>query len=293
MEQMLNPVKRVAAIHDLSGFGRASLTVVTPILSSMGIQVCPLPTAVLSTHSHYKNFHFVDLTDHLQPIIDHWKQLDLSFHGIYSGFLGSHRQIAIVEQFINDFRKPNTLVVVDPVLGDNGRIYTPLNQQVVVEMRRLIFSADIITPNITELCLLLDIPYKNSFTIDEIKQGILTLAGKGPRIVIVTSVPEPERPNYSSVIAYSSFDKRFWKVTCNYLPASFPGTGDTFSSVITGSLLQGDSLPIALDRAVQFASMGVRATFGYSYNPAEGILLERILPALNAPVFQTTYELMD
>lgn len=288
---MNTPVQKVAAIHDLSGFGRASLTVIIPILSRMGIQVCPLPTAVLSTHSKYSNFHFVDLTDHLQPMIDHWKSLRVNFNAIYSGFLGSHRQIAIVKDFIDDFRQQEQLVVVDPVLGDDGKIYTPLSVDHVREMRTLIRKADVITPNLTEASLLLDRPYPKDVTNQQIKEWILELSDRGPSIVIVTSVPEEHNRGVTSVIAYNRKDERFWKVSVNYLPANYPGTGDAFASVITGSLLTGDSLPIAMDRAVRFTSMGVRATFGYDYDPDQGILLERILDTLMAPVQTVSYEL--
>lgn len=288
---MKNPVKRVAAIHDLSGFGRASLTVVTPILSTMGAQVCPLPTAVLSTHSKFDGFHFVDLTQHLPEMIAHWKRLNLQFDAIYSGFLGSHKQVEIVADFIQSFRKPGQLVVVDPVLGDNGKIYGPLGPEMVREMQHLITYADIITPNLTEMHLLLDKPYTESITEGEIKESILALAGRGCRYVIVTSVPQAG--NKTAVIAYNSRDHRFWKVTVNYVPANYPGTGDAFASVVTGALLQGDSLPLALDRAVHFTYTGVRATFGYDYNPDEGILLERILKTLDAPVQNLSYELLD
>lgn len=288
---MNTPVQKVAAIHDLSGFGRASLTVIIPILSRMGIQVCPLPTAVLSTHSKYKDFHFVDLTEHMSPMIDHWKKLHLEFNAIYSGFLGSHRQIDIVKRFIDDFRDDRQLVVVDPVLGDDGKIYTPLSQDHVKEMRSLIHKADVITPNLTEASLLLDEPFPATISNQQIKEWILELSDRGPEIVIITSVPESGDRGVTSVIAYNRKDKRFWKVPVNYLPANYPGTGDAFASVITGSLLTGDSLPIAMDRAVRFTSTGVRATFGYDYNPDQGILLERILDTLMAPVQTISYEL--
>jgi pyridoxine kinase len=286
-----SPVLKVAAIHDLSGFGRASLTVIIPILSRMGIQVCPLPTAVLSTHSKYADFHFVDLTDQLSPIIDHWKRLELSFNGIYSGFLGSHRQIEIVKGFIDSFQNDDPLVVIDPVIGDEGKIYKPLGENHVKEMRSLIEKANVITPNLTEASLLLEKPFPKQISHEQIKKWILELSEKGPQIVIVTSVPETQQHNITSVIAYNKRDQRFWKVSVNYLPANYPGTGDAFASVITGSLLQGDSLPIALDRAVRFTTMGVRATFGYDYDTKEGILLERILDTLVAPVQTSSYEI--
>ncbi|MDY0312564.1 MAG: bifunctional hydroxymethylpyrimidine kinase/phosphomethylpyrimidine kinase [Desulfobacterales bacterium] len=203
---MKTSVQRVAAIHDLSGFGRASLTVVMPILSTMGIQVCPLPTAVLSTHSKFPDYYFVDLT---------------------------------------------------------------------------------------EAALLLDRPYNPAVSTAEIKEWIVDLAARGPRIVIVTSVPEMGPGHKTAVIAYDREDRRFWKVGCEYLPTSYPGTGDAFASVVVGSLLQGDSLPMALDRAVQFISLGVRATFGYAYDSHQGILLERILGHLRASVPLSSYELLD
>jgi pyridoxine kinase len=287
-----NPVKRVAAVHDMSGFGRVSLTVIIPILSSMGIQVCPLPTAILSTHSQYEGFEFVDLTSSMQPIIDHWKKLNLRFDAIYSGFLGSAAQIDIVAKFIDDFRDEKMVVVVDPVMGDNGKRYTPISEDMVTEMQMLVRKADIITPNLTEVFLLLNEPYSPKITHEQIRSYLLRLAEMGPKIVMITSIPATDE-QHTSVIAYNREDGRFWKVSCSYLPAAFPGTGDTFASVIVGSILQGDSLPIALDRAANFASLGVRATFGYPGKPLEGILLERILPSLSQAVQPTSYQLLN
>ena len=155
-----NKVKKIAAVHDLSGAGRVSLTVVIPILSSMGFQVCPLPTAVLSSHTQYPHFSFLDLTDEMPRIISEWKQLGVQFDAIYTGYLGSPRQIQIVSGFIDDFRQSDSLVMIDPVLGDNGKLYTNFDEQMILEMRHLIRKADVITPNMTELFYLLDKPYK-------------------------------------------------------------------------------------------------------------------------------------
>jgi pyridoxine kinase len=284
------PVKQIAAIHDLSGFGRTSLSVVIPILSAMGIKVCPLPTAVLSSHSRFEGYHFTDLTAHMQPIIDHWKALNISFDAIYSGFLGSPEQINIVSRMIDTFKNEDQFVVVDPVLGDNGKTYGPINQEMVSEMRLLIQKADCITPNLTEASLLLNEPYHFNITDEEIKEWILRLSVMGPQIVVVTGVPNNSSMKNSSVIAYDRNSSRFWKVPINYIPADFPGTGDCFTSVMTGALLQGDSLPIALERAVHFISCGVRATLGYEYDQNEGILLERILNRLSSPVPDSSYE---
>jgi len=198
-----SPVKQIAAIHDLSGYGRTSLSVVIPILSAMGIKVCPLPTAVLSSHSRFKGYHFTDLTEQMQSIIDHWKKLDVIFDAVYSGFLGSYKQIRIVQRLIETFSKENQLVVVDPVLGDNGKLYAPFNQKMVSEMKSLIQKANVITPNLTEMFLLLGKPFQPDAGEDEIKKWILQLSDAGPEIVVVTSVPDKTSFKKFSVIAYN------------------------------------------------------------------------------------------
>ena len=287
-----NKVKKVAAIHDLSGMGRVSLTVVIPILSSMGFQVCPLPTAILSNHTQYPDFTFLDLTDEMPRIIAEWKRLEVEFDAIYTGYLGSPRQIQIVSDFIRDFRRKDSLTVIDPVLGDNGKLYSNFNESMVVEMQHLVTHADVITPNLTELFYLLDRPYKESNTDQELKEYLRCLSDKGPEVVIITSVPVWDEPHKTSVYAYNRTGNRYWKITWPYLPAHYPGTGDTFTSVITGALLQGDSLPIALDRATQFILQGIRATFGYEYDNREGILLEKVLHNLDMPIQSSSYELI-
>lgn len=291
---MKSTVPRVAAIHDLSGFGRASLTVVIPILSTMGIQACPLPTAVLSTHTGgFKKYHFVDLTEEMEGFITHWKSLGIEFDAIYSGFLGSPRQVDIIADFFKSFSQKNQLLVVDPVMGDNGKPYQTINHDMITEMKHLVGMADLIIPNFTEAAFLLDEQYPQSIEEKAVKDWILRLSEKGPRRVIITSVPVPKVKKVSSVVAFDREDGRFWKVDCNYIPAYYPGTGDAFGSVIVGSLLQGDSLPIALDRAVQFVSIAIRATFGHSYPSREGVLLERVLSNLTAPVTSSSYEILE
>jgi len=287
-----NIVRQIAAIHDLSGFGRTSLSVVIPILSAMGIKVCPLPTAVLSSHSRYEGYHFADLTDHMQPIIDHWKKMNISFDAIYSGFLGSHKQIRIVQGMIDSFKNENQFVIIDPVLGDNGKMYGPINKEMVSEMKSLIQKANIITPNLTEASLLLEKPFSPDIGEEDIKEWMLKLSDMGPGIVVITGIPDKTHGKKYSVIAYNRNGSRFWKVPIDYIPADFPGTGDCFTSVLTGALLQGDSLPIALDMAVHFISYGVRATFGYNYDQNQGIMLERILNRLSFPMPVSSYEII-
>ena len=277
--------RRIAAIHDLSGIGRTSLMAVIPILSTMGFNVCPLPTAILSNHSQYPDFSFLDLTEEM-------KKREVRVLRVIGKYMGSPRQIEIVCGFIERFRRDETLVVVDPVLGDNGHLYSKMTQEMVEQMRRLARRADVLTPNLTEAFALLARPYKTDCTTEELKDLIAELSEMGPDTVIITGVPVPGQSGLTSVIARSKSDLRTWKVTCPYLPAHYPGTGDSFTSVITGSLLQGDSLPIALDRAAQFILQGIRSTFGYKMDNRDGILLERVLPNLNTPIQAATYELI-
>ena len=295
---MRNPVPRVAAIHDMSGFGRTSLTVAIPILSCMGIQVCPMPTAVLSTHTvEFTDYTLCDLTGELGGILDHWERLGLRFDGVYSGFMASPEQMESVARCIETCLAPGGLAVVDPVLGDNGVLDATMTPEMVEKMRWLITRADIITPNITEVAFLLDEPCTPRITPEEVRARLRRLSGLGPKTVVATSVPllvDGRDPGQNtSVIAYEREEDRFWRVDCSYIPAHYPGTGDTFSSVLTGSLIQGDSLSIALDRAVQFVTLGIRATFGQGLPSREGILLERILGSLQTPLASCQCRLME
>lgn len=289
-------IKKVAAIHDLSGFGRASLTTVIPILSTMGIQVCPVPTAILSTHtSNFTGYSFIDLTDYMEEHIAHWKKLNLEFDCIYSGFLGSPRQIKIVSDFVDHFGHKDNLVVVDPVMGDNGHLYGTMGEEMIVEMRKLVSKADIITPNFTEAAFLLGEEYKETTTEEEVKNWLVRISEMGPKIVIITSVPDEKINEFEknmSVIAYNREDDVFWKVSCKYIPVSYPGTGDAYTSVLIGSLLQGDSLPAAIDRAMQFVTQCIKASYGFKYPSREGVLLERNLNTLNIPILFGAYELL-
>lgn len=271
--------RQIAAIHDLSGYGRASLTVVIPILSAMGIQVCPLPTAILSTHTEYKNYHSVDLTSHMQPIIDHWKELELDFNAIYSGYLGSAQQIKIVKNFIRDFKRKNQLVIIDPVMGDDGILYSGISQELVEEMKLLIKEADIITPNITEAALLSGINISKSSSTEEIKKCAKKLAELGPKNIIITSTPSTKATE-TSVLSYERESKTFNIISNEYINASYPGTGDAFTSILTGSLLNGDSLETSIKNATKFIVKGIKATLKRDHDPLNGINQEEILPLL-------------
>ncbi len=267
---------RLMAIHDISGFGRTSLTLVIPILSSMGIQVCPLPTAVLSTHTtEFTDFTFCDLTPELPKILDHWQQLNLKFDAIYSGFLANHEQVEIVERAIKDFRNENALSVVDPVMGDNGVLDPTITPDIVEAMRTLTAKADIITPNFSEVCFLLGEETQER-KLDEVKKLAKYLASRGPKIVVITSIPTPDN-SYVLLLAYEKKYDRFHIIKRPYIPAFYPGTGDTFASVFTGCMLKNYSVKDALNHAVHFVTNAIATTYESQAIPREGIHFEKII----------------
>lgn len=284
-------MKRVAAIHDLSGFGRASLCSIIPTLSSMGIQVCPVPTAILSTHSGgFREYTFEDLTDTIPAYMAHWKKLNLHFDCIYSGFLGSPVQTQMVADIFDDFADENTLVVVDPVMGDNGGLYSSIPESMVPQMRKLVNKADIIVPNYTEAALLLDEDVKGYRSNEELKEWLRRLSDLGPDTVLITSAPDEERPEMMNVIAYEKESDTYWKVASRLLHDYYPGTGDIFASVMIGSLLKGESLPGAIDWAAQFVSQCIKVSSGYDYERRDGVQLERVLPLLHQDHLINGYE---
>lgn len=278
---MKNPIKKVAAINDLSGFGRAALTTIIPILSTMGIQVCPFPTAILSTHTGgFEDCSFVDLTDSLRGYMEHWKNEKIEFDCIYSGFLGSATQVDIIIDFIVDFKSDSNMVVVDPVMGDNGKLYSTMDDNMVSKMRDLVKKADIITPNLTEALYLLGKEHTNTIDEEQVKRMMIELANFGPRIVVITSVPDDILPENINVLAYDKRNNKFYKVTSERIPIDFPGTGDTFTSVLIGKILNGDDLSKALEESVEFVSIGIKESIAFSYPRREGILLEKVLGKL-------------
>lgn len=284
-----NIIPIVAAAHDLSGFGRASLTVVIPTLSSMGIQVCPILTSLLSAHGFFEGHTFLDLTDEMNAYIDHWKQLDIPFDCFYSGFLGSAQQVEIMQRFIRNFQMEQKLIVIDPVFADRGKLYASCGDEMVLSMREYISHAHIITPNMTESAFLLGEPYCETLSEAEVKRQLHALTDMGPNAAIITSAFLED--GRKGVVAYDKTQERYWCVWTQYLPADYSGTGDIFTSVLIGSLLQGDCLPMAIDRAAQFVSLAIRTTFGYDVSSKNGVLLERVLHTLTAEPLSYTYEI--
>lgn len=275
---MKNRPARVAAIHDLSGFGRCSLSVILPTLSTMGVQVCPVPTAVLSTHTGgLGEVEFRDLTDFIVPCLEHYQRLGLEFECIYSGFLGSEEQIDHCLRFFSAY--PDALAVVDPVMGDHGKAYRTYTETMRARLSELVQVADVITPNLTEACMLLKIPYINEALTRSQARSILAKLGElGPEYVVITGVELAT--GQMSNIGYDKKNNSYWAVTCDYVPVSYPGTGDIFASVLTGAFLTGDSLPLAMGRATYFVERCIKTTFSYSSDTRYGVMLEKELAVL-------------
>jgi len=264
--------KRVAAIHDLSGFGKCSLTVILPTLSAMGIQVCPVPTAVLSTHTGgFDNMVFKDLTDYISPAYEHYKQLGIEFDAIYSGFLASEAQIDCCLEFFTG--NGNALKIADPVMGDFGKPYKTYTKQMCMRMSELAAVADIITPNLTEAAILLNEDYKTQLTLSQTQDWLKRLCEFAPMAVITGVNTGDEICN----VSYERESGSFNKIIYEYVPEHYPGTGDIFTSVLTGALLQGDELSVAVSRATDFAQATVELTFAMGSPPREGVLFEGML----------------
>lgn len=252
--------KRVAAIHDISCFGRCSLTVALPIISAAGIECSVIPTALLSTHTGgITGYTFLDLTDEILPIASHWQSLGLEFDGLYSGFLGSFEQIDVVSEVFDRFRSADNLIVVDPVMADNGALYKVFPPTFPSGMRKLCAKADVIIPNITEATLLLDEPYLEGPYTQSYIEGILERLSKlGPKQVILTGVYFK-----GDHLGAASYDARTGEVSYAFdrlIEGYYHGTGDVFGSALVASLISGKSLAESTSIAVDFTVKSILRT---------------------------------
>lgn len=250
----MNRTPRVAAIHDMSGFGRCSLSVILPVLSAMGAQCCPMQTAYLSAHTAFPasgQAAFCDLTGAMAQTIRHWAELEIQFSAVYSGFLGSAEQISLLWTCLDTFRKKDTIVLVDPVMGDYGKVYRTYTPEMCRHMIKLAAAADFITPNITEAAILLEEDYENA-PRDEggIRDWLSRLSLDGRRSVVITGVSLS--PGQVGAAAFCREDGGMTFCMDQEAPGQFSGTGDLFAAVMLGALLRGESLPDATARAVSF-----------------------------------------
>lgn len=265
----MNTQKRILAINDISCFGKCSLTVATPLLSAAGIEVCALPTAVLSTHTAFDGYTFRDLTDDLIPIAQHWNSLPITFDGIYTGYLGSKKQVASVEKIIDMFKKD--VCLVDPVMGDNGKLYSGFDTDYVIEMRRLVKKAGIITPNVTEGAFLSGIPYENKIHSKDYIESIaekLTLLCAGK--IVLTGI------NLSSeTVGTAVFDKNKIHIIENEkYDIFYSGTGDVFASTLASCIMSGFDIVKSASVASSFVTDCILETKKTSGNRNYGVNFE-------------------
>ncbi|MDR3074884.1 MAG: pyridoxamine kinase [Candidatus Methanoplasma sp.] len=276
--------KRVLAIHDISCFGKCSLTVAIPIISASGTECAVMPTAVLSTHTGgFTGYTYRDLTDDLMPITEHWKTLDIGFDSIYTGFLGSFEQIGIVSKIIDDLRLEDTIIVIDPVMADNGVLYPIFGEDFPGEMRKLCGKADVILPNITEAAMLLGEEYVTGPYTEEYIEGLLKRLGTiGAKNIILTGVHFN-----SGHLGAAAYDVRTGAVSYSFhetIPGYYHGTGDVFGSVIVASLMNGLDLERANGIAVDFTAESILRTrnagtdvrFGVDFETGLGKLIDQI-----------------
>ena len=283
-----NPLPTALAMHDLSCLGRCALTVVLPTLSAAGVQAVPIPTVLLSTQTDgFEGYYFEDLTEQMCSIARHLKEIDTRFDAIYTGFLGSEGQIDKVGEIIKMFSEREnggkTLVLVDPVMGDNGRLYDTYTPEMMLGMRRLIEKADVITPNITEACFLTDSEYVDTrrFSKEEVLEYASGVAEKlksfGVDKIAITGL------HYEKTrVATYSYDASAGECLhgSEHIPCSYPGTGDLFASVMLGFLLNGVAINDATERASKFVKKVIKYTAGFNTPIRNGALFEPFLGEL-------------
>ena len=270
---------RIAAIHDLSCFGRCSLTIALPVLSAMGCQCCPLPTALLSAHTGFPGNTFLDLTTEMGRIADHWTAMDLQFGAIYSGFLGSADQVDTVARFFNTFKKSDTAVIVDPVMGDHGTAYRTCTPELCRGMRVLAENADVITPNLTEAALLLDHPYEEIQRIDAY-EVVRRLSVGGRRSVVLTGYSSES--GQTGALCFDRDSGESKAVQTPREPQDFSGTGDLFASVLAGGVARGVPLFQAAQAAADFVRDCIARTLAEGLTEQDGVDFEPLLGQLTS-----------
>lgn len=278
-------MKKVAVMNDLSGFGKCSLTAAIPVLSALGVQCCPLPSAVLTNQTGYRHYHFTDLSNMLPDYIDAWEKNNAHFDGIYSGYMMSSEQINSFMEFLVHFYEPNTFLLVDPVMGDDGRTYSIYSPELLESMRKLSRKADLITPNLTEACLLagysLDEVYVNStkenlFSLAvEIGKKLRSSAEKDQDVVITGIKCKDDASPFIYNIAITS--EGIFESKSHFFNKSFSGTGDLFASVMCGCHLNGLSTVDSMKLASSFLYHSIADTMNDDIPPSDGVNFEKFL----------------
>lgn len=272
-------MKRIVTIQDISCVGKCSLTVALPIISACGIETAVIPTAVLSTHTAFKDFTFHDLTSEITPIAEHWKKENFSFDAIYTGYLGSFEQLRLMDKFFDDFKTDDNIIFVDPVMADNGKLYPGFTQEFADEMAKLCGKADIIVPNLTEACFMLHREYTpENYSEDYIKGILKDLAALGAKKTVLTGVSFEK--GKLGVMGYDSAEDRFFSYYTERIDANFHGTGDVFASACVGALMRGLSLEGALKTAADYTVDSIKKTVAEPNHNTYGVNFEQSVPLL-------------
>jgi len=271
--------KRLATVQDISCLGKCSLTAAIPIISALGIEPVVLPTALLSSHTGagFTGYTFKDLTDDMPGITEHWKRMNLEFDAMYSGYLGSIHQIEIVEKFFLDFKTDSNIIFVDPVMGDDGKLYKGFDMEFVKRMYSLCSHADIICPNVTEASLLTGIEYKEEHGLDYVRSLAHALSDTGAKTVIVTGLSSNDR---FGALCLDTKENREYVCYKNKIPGTYYGTGDIFASVLCSAVTIGFELEEALELATQFVYESILNTQDELNKYNYGVKFEQILGML-------------
>ena len=270
-------MKRIITIQDISCVGKCSLTVALPIISAAGVETGVLPTAVLSTHTMFPKFTFCDLTDEIEKISDTYEELGIDFDAIYTGYLGSFRQIELMGDFIDRHKGENTYVVIDPAMADNGKLYKGFTEEFAKNMAGLCAKADLIIPNITEASFMLGIPYVENYDEEYIRNVLKQLSSLGARRSAISGVEFGD--GKIGVYVYDKETDSYFSYFNEKLPVSYHGTGDIYASSTVGAIMRGKSPECALKIAVDYTLECMKCTLRDENARFYGVNFEEALPA--------------
>jgi len=271
-------MKRIVTVQDISCVGKCSLTVALPIISAMGVETAIIPTAVLSTHTMFQNFTCADLTDQVAPITAHWKNEKLDFDAIYTGYLASEEQINLLKKMFADFKTDKNLIVVDPAMADNGKLYPAFDEAFAKKMGELCGCADMILPNITEASFMTGIEYKETYDEAYVKELLQALVGLGAKTAILTGVSFKE--GTTGVMGYDSVTGEYHYYSHPKHAQSYHGTGDVFSSTFVGAMMNGLSWKEAVKIAADYTAECIRITMEDPEGCWYGVNFELAIPGL-------------
>lgn len=281
-------MKKIAVINDLSGLGRCSLTATISVLSAMGVQACPLPTAVLTAQTEYPSYYCEDLTDQIDIYRQEWTKLNQHFDGIYTGYVASVRQIQQILRFIDTFKEPDTFLLVDPVMGDDGQTYDVYTPELLHQMKQLVSRADIITPNLTEFCLLTDMDYHELMSLELPEEELIRrlqvqsrmLCQNTEKTIIITGICRKASDDALQIGNLYLHNTEYSFSSSPYIGGSYSGTGDLFASCMAGGIARGDTLPSLLRLAGTFLGNALKDSVREKIPYNDGVNYEKYLSLL-------------